>query len=58
MVVILAPAVADSLIGGPANVKFLERLWMFLLATAYAVGTVTVFDAFAARRRVAEPDAV
>jgi hypothetical protein len=58
MVVILAPAVADSLIGGPANVKFLERLWMFLLATAYAVGTVTVFDAFAARRRVTEPRTV
>lgn len=50
MVVILAPAVADSLIGGPADTKFLQRLWMFVLATAYAVGTVYVFDAFAARR--------
>ena len=51
MVVILAPAVADSLVGGPANVKFLQRLWMFFLATAYAVGTVYVFDAFATHRR-------
>jgi hypothetical protein len=51
MVVILAPAVADSLVGGPANVKFLQRLWMFLLATVYAVGTVYVFDAFASHRR-------
>lgn len=51
MVVILAPAVADSLIGGPANAKFLDRLWMFVLATAYAVGTVYVFDSFTTRRR-------
>ena len=51
MIVILAPAVADSLIGGPANAKFLDRLWMFILATIYAVATVYVFDAFAAHRR-------
>jgi len=51
MVVILAPAVADSLIGGPANAKFLDRLWMFILATVYAIGAVYVFDAFVAKRR-------
>lgn len=51
MIVILAPAVADSLIGGPADAKFLQRLWMFLLATIYAVGTVYIFDAFATHRR-------
>lgn len=51
MIVILAPAVMDSQLGGPANAKFLDRLWMFILATLYAVGTVYIFDAFAAHRR-------
>lgn len=51
MVVILAPAVADSLIGGPANASFLDRLWMFILATVYAVAAVYVFDAFFTKRR-------
>ena len=53
MVVVLAPAVADSLIGGPAGAKFFDRLWMFVLATLYAMSTVYVFDAFSASRRVA-----
>jgi hypothetical protein len=50
MIVILAPAVADSLAGAPAGVKFFERLWMFLLATLYAMATVYVFDAFSRQR--------
>jgi hypothetical protein len=54
MLVILAPAVADSLIGGPANAKFLERLWMFLLTTIYAMATVYIFDAFGGQHRRAE----
>ena len=50
MIVILAPAVADSLVGAPAGAKFFERLWMFLLATVYAMATVYVFDAFSRQR--------
>jgi len=46
MIVILAPAVMDSAGGGPAGLKFWDRLLMFGGATLYAVGTVYVFDAF------------
>jgi hypothetical protein len=51
MIVILAPAVMDSAGGGPAGLKFFDRLWMFAGATLYAVGTVYVFDAFAEPRQ-------
>jgi hypothetical protein len=51
MIVILAPAVMDSAGGGPAGLKFFDRLWMFAGATLYAVGTVYIFDAFAEPRR-------
>ena len=53
MIVILAPAVMDSAGGGPAGLKFWQRLVMFAGATVYAVGTVYVFDAFTASRRKA-----
>lgn len=51
MIVILAPAVMDSAAGGPAGMKFWERLVMFGGTTIYAVGTVYIFDAFTASRR-------
>jgi hypothetical protein len=51
MIVILAPAVMDSAAGGPAGMKFWERLVMFAGTTIYAVGTVYIFDAFTAARR-------
>lgn len=51
MIVILAPAVMDSTAGGPAGMKFWERLVMFAGTTIYAVGTVYIFDAFTAARR-------
>jgi hypothetical protein len=51
MIVILAPAVMDSAGGGPAGLKFFDRLWMFAGATLYAVGTVYIFDAFAEPRQ-------
>jgi hypothetical protein len=46
MIVILAPAVMDSLTGSTAGVAFLDRLVMFAGATTYGVVAVLVFDAF------------
>ena len=51
MVVILAPAVLDSAGGGPASIKFWDRLSMFGFATVYAVGAVYVFDILANRKK-------
>ena len=51
MIVILAPAVMDSAGGGPASIKFWDRLVMFGGTTLYAVVTVDVFDAIVASRR-------
>lgn len=50
MIVILTPAVMDSVLGGPAGMKFWERLVMFAGTTVYAVGTVYIFDAFTTSR--------
>jgi len=50
MIVILAPAVMDSASGGPAGLKFWERLVMFFGTTLYAMGTVYIFDAFTSGR--------
>jgi hypothetical protein len=50
MIVILAPAVMDSASGGPAGLKFWDRLVMFGGTTLYAAVTVYVFDAFASGR--------
>jgi hypothetical protein len=46
MIVILAPAVMDSLTGSSAGVAFRDRLLMFAGATVYGVLAVYVFDAF------------
>jgi hypothetical protein len=46
MIVILAPAVTDSLTGSSAGLAFLDRLMMFAGATLYAVVAVYIFDAF------------
>jgi hypothetical protein len=46
MIVILAPAVMDSMSGSSANVAFWTRLLMFVLATLYGVIAVYVVDAF------------
>ena len=51
MLVILAPAVMDSAGGGPASIKFWDRMLMFAGTTLYAVATVYVFDAIVAARR-------
>jgi len=53
MIVILAPAVMDSAGGGPAGIKFWDRIIMFGGTTIYALGTVYIFDAFTASRRKA-----
>jgi hypothetical protein len=50
MIVILAPAVMDSAGGGPAGLKFWDRLVMFGGTTLYAVCTVYIFDAFTSGR--------
>lgn len=44
MLVILAPAVVDTYVGTSADAAFWSRLWMFVLATLYAVVSVFVFD--------------
>lgn len=46
LIVILAPAVMDSLTGSSAGLAFLDRLMMFVAATVYGVIAVYVFDAF------------
>lgn len=46
MVILLAPAVMDSIGGDAASVKFWERIIMFAGATLYAVVAVYVVDAF------------
>ncbi len=53
MIVILAPAVMDSAGGGPAGIKFWDRIIMFGGTTIYALGTVYIFDAFTASRKKA-----
>ena len=50
MIVILAPAVMDSIGGAPAGAKFVDRLIMFLGTAIYAVVAVYVTDAFRPRR--------
>jgi hypothetical protein len=49
MIVILAPAVMDSVGGAAAGAKFLDRIVMFAGTTIYAVLAVYVFDAFRPR---------
>jgi hypothetical protein len=44
MIVVLAPAVMDGQTGSSADAAFWSRLWMFVLATIYAVVAVFVFD--------------
>jgi len=57
MIVILAPAVMDSVGGGPAGAKFLDRLMMFAGTAVYAVIAIYVTDAFRPRRHQrAQPD--
>ncbi|MGI9248307.1 MAG: DUF2955 domain-containing protein, partial [Woeseiaceae bacterium] len=46
MIVILAPAVMDSLTGSTAGLAFIDRLLMFVGATVYGVVAVYTFDAF------------
>ncbi|MGI9248776.1 MAG: DUF2955 domain-containing protein [Woeseiaceae bacterium] len=46
LIVILAPAVMDSLTGSAAGLAFLTRLLMFAGATLYGVVAVYIFDAF------------
>jgi hypothetical protein len=46
MLVVLAPAVLDSVGGAPAGAKFWERLIMFAGTAIYAVNAVYVVDAF------------
>lgn len=50
MIVILAPAVMDGAGGGPAGIKFWDRIMMFGGTTIYALGTVYLFDAFTTSR--------
>jgi hypothetical protein len=51
MIVILAPAVTDGLVGSSADAAFWSRLNMFVLATLYAIGAVFVFDTLWPRKK-------
>jgi hypothetical protein len=51
MLILLAPAVMDSIGGASASVKFWDRIIMFAAATIYAVAAVYIVDAFRPRRR-------
>ena len=58
MIVILAPAVMDTMSGSSADAAFWSRLLMFGLATLYGVAAVYVVDAFrpaSTGRRAARP---
>ncbi len=50
MIVILAPAVMDTMSGSSANLAFWSRLVMFAFATLYGVAAVYVVDALNAGR--------
>jgi hypothetical protein len=50
MLILLAPAVMDSIGGDSASVKFWDRIIMFAGATLYAVAAVYIVDAFRPRR--------
>ncbi len=56
MLIVLAPAVTDSIAGATASAKFFDRLWMFAGATGYAVAAVFVFDAFWPARTDQKPN--
>ena len=49
MLILLAPAVMDSIGGDSASVKFWDRIIMFAGATLYAVAAVYIVDAFRPR---------
>ena len=51
MLVILAPAVIDSIGGNPAGPAFLDRMLLIIGATVYAVVAVNVVDAFRPARK-------
>ncbi len=46
MMIIIVPAALDPAGGDDAQVRIADRILMFLLATAYAVGAVYIFDRF------------
>jgi hypothetical protein len=46
MIVIIAPTLMDTAGTDAANIKFYDRLSMMFWATLYAMGAVSVFDAF------------
>ena len=50
MIVVLAPAVMDSMSGAPAGAKFWDRLIMFGGTAVYALAAIYVVDAFKPRR--------
>jgi hypothetical protein len=46
MIVVLAPAVLDGDFGSSADVRFYDRLLMFVWATLYGVGAIYLFEVF------------
>jgi hypothetical protein len=51
MMVILGPAVMDSMGGSNAGAAFWSRLLMFALATLYGIGAIYLVDAFRPRKK-------
>lgn len=58
MIVILAPAVSDSVAGSSAGAAFWSRMWMFVLATIYAIAAVFVFDTLWPAKRRKPPQSI
>jgi hypothetical protein len=58
MIVVLAPAVLDGDFGSSADVRFYDRLLMFVWATLDGVGAIYLFEAFWPQRKSlpVEPD--
>lgn len=50
LVVLLVPAVSDSLAGSDAGSSFWTRLWLFIIIAVYGTVAASAFDVFFARR--------
>jgi len=46
MMVLLVPAVSDSIVGSDANAAFWSRLWLIVVIAVYGTAAAAAFDAF------------
>ncbi len=50
LIVLLVPAVSDSIVGSDANSAFWSRLWLFVIIAVYGTAAAAAFDALFAKR--------